>query len=67
MCIVTLSYNSSNALARRKLAELLSSGLFVQVDIPQVEQTTETEQKQETQAFLDGSRRAMSHVVARYL
>lgn len=31
MCTVTLEYNHSNALARRKLAALLATGLFVKV------------------------------------
>ena len=32
MCIVTLEFNQSNALARRKLAALLATGLFVEKD-----------------------------------
>ena len=35
MCTVTLEYNKGNALARRKLAALLATGLFVQLDEPQ--------------------------------
>ena len=31
MCKVTLEYNQSNALARRKLAALLATGLFVKL------------------------------------
>ena len=31
MCTVTLEYNQSNALARRKLAALLATGLFTKV------------------------------------
>ena len=31
MCTVTLEYNPNNALARRKLAALLATGLFFQV------------------------------------
>ena len=31
MCTVTLEYNQSNALARRKLAALLATGLFQKV------------------------------------
>jgi len=33
MCTVTLKYDHNNALARRKLASLLASGLFLQTDI----------------------------------
>lgn len=33
MCTVTLEYNSHSALARRKLAALLATGLFLQKDI----------------------------------
>ena len=29
MCTITLEYNQSNALARRKLAALLATGLFL--------------------------------------
>jgi len=32
MCTVTLEYNQNSALARRKLAALLATGLFVQRD-----------------------------------
>lgn len=32
MCTVTLEYNQSNALARRKLAALLATGLFLKVE-----------------------------------
>ena len=31
MCTVTLEYNHSNALARRKLAALLATGLFTKI------------------------------------
>ena len=30
MCTITLEYNQNNALARRKLAALLATGLFLQ-------------------------------------
>lgn len=33
MCTVTLSYNQKDKVAREKLAALLSTGLFVQLDI----------------------------------
>lgn len=32
MCTITLEYNEKNALARRKLAHLLATGLFRQKD-----------------------------------
>ena len=32
MCTITLEYNQSNALARRKLAALLATGLFLKKD-----------------------------------
>ena len=35
MCTVTLEYNQRNALARRKLAELLATGLFLQKQVQQ--------------------------------
>jgi len=33
MCTVTLEYNQNSALARRKLAALLATGLFIQRDV----------------------------------
>ena len=39
MCTVTLSYNQNNALARRKLAALLATGLFTQLSTSPAEQT----------------------------
>ena len=41
MCTVTLSYDQNNALARRKLAALLATGLFSQQPIDDVEPTPE--------------------------
>lgn len=41
MCIVTLEYNSHSALARRKLAALLATGLFQQKDVQPDEPTQE--------------------------
>ena len=40
MCTVTLEYNQSNALARRKLAALLATGLFMQKDFQPEESAT---------------------------
>ena len=33
MCTITLEYNQNSALARRKLAALLATGLFLQKDV----------------------------------
>ncbi|MBQ4393497.1 MAG: hypothetical protein IJQ76_05585 [Prevotella sp.] len=41
MCTVTLEYDQSNALARRKLAVLLATGLFVKKDFQPEEPTPE--------------------------
>lgn len=41
MCIITLEFNQSNALARRKLAALLATGLFVEKDFKPEEPTPE--------------------------
>jgi len=69
MCTVTLSYDQSNALARRKLAALLATGLFVRMtDEPQPSVTdSEEEERKEVEAFLYASKNNMSHIIARYL
>ena len=72
MCIVTLEYNQSNALARRKLAALLATGLFTKVGKVPDEYPVPTPEEVEAHrqlrdAFLDHSRKTMSHVIARYL
>ena len=69
MCTVTLSYDQSNALARRKLAALLATGLFVRLadeTQPSVPDSEEEERK-EVEAFLYASKNNMSHIIARYL
>ena len=69
MCTVTLEYNQHNALARRKLAALLATGLFQQKEVS-VEQPSETQveaYRVERDAFLEHSKKAMSNVIARYL
>ena len=43
MCTVTLSYDQSNALARRKLAALLATGLFSQLPTDDTPQPTPEE------------------------
>ena len=69
MCTVTLSYDQNNALARRKLAALLATGLFSQQTTDEDEPTPEAleEYRQEREAFLNHSKKSMSNVIARYL
>lgn len=69
MCTVTLEYNQHNALARRKLAALLATGLFVQKDVQPdniVEEEVEAH-RAEREAFLAHSKQSMSEIIARYL
>ena len=69
MCTVTLSYDKNNALARRKLAALLATGLFIRMaeenQSPVVE--NEEEHRKEVEAFLNASKHNMSKIIARYL
>ena len=69
MCTVTLSYDKNNALARRKLAALLATGLFIRMaeenQSPVVE--NEEEHRKEVEAFLNASKHNMSQIIARYL
>ena len=69
MFTVTLEYNQSNALARRKLAALLATGLFVQKDFQPEEPTPEELQahRELRDAALEHSRKSMSPIIARYL
>ena len=74
MCTVTLEYNQSNALARRKLAALLATGLFIQKDFQPEEYETHEPTPEEVEAHrqlrdavLEHSRKTMSPVIARYL
>ena len=69
MCTVTLSYDQNNALARRKLAALLATGLFSQKIVDDIEPSPELVKayRQEREAFLDHSKKSMSHIIARYL
>ena len=59
MCTVTLSYDQNNALARRKLAALLATGLFSQQSVDNTEPTEEALQahRQERDVFLDTLRK----------
>ena len=69
MCTVTLEYNQRNALARRKLAELLATGLFLQKQVQQENHADEEAEihREEMKAFLAHSKQSMSKVIARYL
>ena len=69
MCTVTLEYNESNPLARRKLAALLATGLFLKVEKTPQKPTPEAveEHRQLREAALEHSRKSMSTVIARYL
>ncbi len=78
MCTVTLEYNQSNALARRKLAALLATGLFVQKTASHSEEQLHDSNNHPTKeelkahrelrdAVLEHSRKTMSPIIARYL
>ena len=69
MCTITLEYNQNSALARRKLAALLATGLFVQRDSnPDTPTPEEVEaHRQLRDAALEHSRKSMSPIIARYL
>jgi len=69
MCTVTLEYNQNSALARRKLAALLATGLFLKVgETPQEPTPEEVEaHRQMRDAALEHSRKSMSPIIARYL
>ena len=67
MCTVTLEYNKNNALARRKLAALLATGLFYQVKSQEPTSEEVEAHRQLRDAALEHSRKSMSHVIARYL
>ena len=69
MCTVTLEYDRSNALARRKLAALLATGLFFQRDVKPEEPTPEEVEahRELRNAVLEHSRKTMSPIIARYL
>ena len=65
MCTVTLEYNKNNALARRKLAALLATGLFYQVNSQEPTSEEVEAHRQLRDAVLEHSRKSMSHVIAR--
>ena len=69
MCTVTLEYDSSNALARRKLSNLLSTGLFRKVVYEPKKPSREEkeEHSQLREVLLENSKRNMSHFIARHV
>ena len=69
MCTITLEYDQNSALARRKLAALLATGLSVKKEAPHDEPSSEDLKayQQERETFLAHSKESMSNVIARYL
>lgn len=71
MCTITLSYDRNNALARRKLAALLKTGLFEQGEVIETSSAasmaSQTAHKQEVQEFLYGSKILASKAFAKHL
>ena len=68
MCTITLEYNSSNALARRKLSKLLATGLFHKIEVNNHSSVEEKEEHRELRnVVLENSKRNMSHFIARHI
>lgn len=71
MCTITLSYDRNNALARRKLAALLKTGLFEQGEVKETSsvslEASSAAHKQEVQEFLYGSKILASQAFAKHL
>lgn len=69
MCTITLSYDPNNALARRKLAVLLSTGLFFQEkdENAPVSLQEQQEHRKEVEEFLYGSKVLATRAFARSL
>ena len=73
MCTVTLEYNQNSALARRKLAALLATGLFLQKDFtPDTPAPTPTPEEVEAhrkfmEEFLYASKIMSAKAFARHL
>lgn len=66
MCKITLSYNENSALARYKLAVLLSSGLFTQIaDLSNDDDEEKERYREERNAFFRTSRNSMASVIAK--
>lgn len=69
MCTITLEYNQNSALARRKLAALLATGLFFKKEAAPEKPTPEEieEHRKEVEAFLYGSKILAAKAFARHL
>ena len=68
MCNVTLSYNENNALARRKLAALLATGLFTKLDTSVAESVADKKaHRKEVEDFLYGSKILAAKAFAKHL
>ena len=64
--ITILTYDENNALARKKLAALLKTGLFVNVSEENKPDEVQA-YKEERDAMLALSKKSMSHIISRYL
>ena len=60
MAVITLEYDEHNALSRRKLGDLLNSGLFVNLE-------TAEEHKKEMDMFLYNAKRNIAPFIAKYM
>ena len=68
MCTITLQYDSKNALARRKLSDLMASGLFTPKNVYEsYEDEDVAEHRQEIDQMMAQSRQSMAPIVARYV
>ena len=71
MCTVTLSYDQNNALARRKLAALLATGLFLKMSTesekPAIESEEMMEHRKEVEEFLYASKIMAAKAFAHHL
>ncbi len=69
MCTITLQYDSKNALARRKLSNLMATGLFTPKNVYESYEDIEdaAEHKQEIDQMMAQSRQSMASIVARYV
>lgn len=68
MCNIVLSYNENNALARRKLAALLASGLFtVTVEPAEEDEAAKEAHRKDVEEFLYGSKILAAKAFARHL
>ena len=69
MCTITLEYNQNSALARRKLAALLATGLFIQREVKPDEPTPEEVEahRKFREEFLYASKIMSAKAFARHL